>query len=47
MAVAGATFQTDRVMVGIIIIAASGMIMTQMLKMIEMRFEKWRVDSRG
>jgi NitT/TauT family transport system permease protein len=47
MAVAGSTFQTDRVMVGIIIIAASGMIMTQMLKMIEMRFEKWRVDSRG
>ncbi len=47
MAVAGATFQTDRVMVGIIVIAASGMIMTQMLKMIEMRFEKWRVDSRG
>lgn len=47
MAVAGATFQTDRVMVGIIIIATSGMIMTQMLKMIEMRFEKWRVDSRG
>ena len=47
MAVAGATFQTDRVMVGIIIIAASGMIMTQILKMIEMRFEKWRVDSRG
>jgi NitT/TauT family transport system permease protein len=47
MSIAGATFQTDRVMVGIIIIAASGMIMTQMLKMIEMRFEKWRVDSRG
>lgn len=47
MAVAGATFQTDRVMVGIIIIAASGMAMTHMLKLIEHRFEKWRVDSRG
>jgi ABC-type nitrate/sulfonate/bicarbonate transport system permease component len=37
----------DRVRVGIIIMTASGMIMTQMLKMIELRFEKWRVDSRG
>lgn len=47
MAVAGSTFQTDRVMVGIIIIAVSGMVMTHMLKLIEHRFEKWRVDSRG
>lgn len=47
MAIAGATFQTDRVMVGIIIIAAAGMLMTHMLKLIEHRFEKWRVDSRG
>jgi hypothetical protein len=34
-------------MVGIIIMTASGMIMTQILKMIEMRFKEWRVDSRG
>lgn len=47
MQTAGATFQTDRVMVGIIIIAAVGMALTQALKMIENRFEMWRVDHRG
>ena len=47
MQTAGATFQTDRVMVGIIIIAAAGMALTQVLKMIENRFEMWRVDHRG
>jgi NitT/TauT family transport system permease protein len=47
MQTAGATFQTDRVMVGIIIIAAVGMALTQGLKMIENRFEMWRVDHRG
>jgi len=47
MQIAGATFQTDRVMVGIIIIAAAGMALTQVLKMIENRFEMWRVDHRG
>ena len=47
MQMAGATFQTDRVMVGIIIIAAAGMALTQVLKMIENRFEMWRVDHRG
>jgi ABC-type nitrate/sulfonate/bicarbonate transport system permease component len=41
---AGATFQTDKVMVGIIIIAAAGMAMTQVLKMIEKRFDVWRPD---
>jgi NitT/TauT family transport system permease protein len=41
---AGATFQTDKVMVGIIIIAAAGMAMTQILKMIEKRFDAWRPD---
>ena len=41
---AGATFQTDKVMVGIIIIAAAGMAMTQVLKMIEQRFDAWRPD---
>jgi hypothetical protein len=34
-------------MVGIMIMAASGMIMMQILKKIEMRLETWRVDSRG
>jgi ABC-type nitrate/sulfonate/bicarbonate transport system permease component len=44
MQVAGATFQTDKVMVGIIIIAGAGMALTQVLKMIEARFDVWRPD---
>ena len=46
MQAAGATFQTDKVMVGIIVIASAGMIMTQILRMIEARFEVWRADNR-
>ena len=44
MQTAGATFQTDKVMVGIMIIAAAGMGMTQLLKSIETRFDSWRPD---
>jgi ABC-type nitrate/sulfonate/bicarbonate transport system permease component len=44
MQTAGATFQTDKVMVGILIIAAAGMGMTQVLRMIEKRFDVWRPD---
>jgi NitT/TauT family transport system permease protein len=44
MQTAGATFQTDKVMVGILIIAAAGMGLTQVLKMIEARFDVWRPD---
>jgi ABC-type nitrate/sulfonate/bicarbonate transport system permease component len=44
MTVAGATFQTDKVMVGIIIIAGAGMALTQVLRMIESRFDVWRPD---
>jgi NitT/TauT family transport system permease protein len=44
MQAAGATFQTDKVMVGIVIIAGAGMAMTQALKMIEARFDAWRPD---
>jgi NitT/TauT family transport system permease protein len=47
IAVSGARFQTDRVMVGIIIIAAAGMAMTAILRAIERRFERWRPDVRG
>jgi NitT/TauT family transport system permease protein len=47
MQMAGSTFQTDRVMVGIIIIAAAGMALTHVLKMIEHRFEMWRADHRS
>ena len=47
MSLAGATFQTDRVMVGLLIIAGSGMLLTQGLRLIERRFEMWRVDNRN
>jgi NitT/TauT family transport system permease protein len=42
IATAGARFQTDKVMVGIILIAAAGVAMTQLLRRIEKRFERWR-----
>jgi ABC-type nitrate/sulfonate/bicarbonate transport system permease component len=47
ISVAGARFQTDKVMVGIIIIAAAGLAMTQVLRTIERRFERWRPNDRG
>jgi NitT/TauT family transport system permease protein len=40
--VAGATFQTDKVFVGVLIFAITGMIATDMLDRIEQRFDKWR-----
>lgn len=42
ISVSGARFQTDAVMVGIIIIAATGMALTELLRLIERRFEGWR-----
>ena len=47
MQTAGATFQTDRVMVGIIIIAGAGMALTEILRLIERHFESWRVNNRS
>jgi NitT/TauT family transport system permease protein len=47
ISVAGARFQTDKVMVGIIIIAAAGLAMTWILRRIERRFERWRPSDRG
>src|SRR5262245_14103028 len=44
MQTAGATFQTDKVMVGILIIAGAGLGLTQVLRMIEARFDAWRPD---
>jgi ABC-type nitrate/sulfonate/bicarbonate transport system permease component len=44
MQTAGATFQTDKVMVGIFIIAAAGIALTQLLKSIERKFDAWRPD---
>jgi NitT/TauT family transport system permease protein len=40
--VAGATFQTDKVFVGVLIFAISGMALTEVLDRIEHRFDKWR-----
>jgi NitT/TauT family transport system permease protein len=41
--VAGATFQTDKVFVGVGIFAISGMVLMEALTKIERRFDKWRV----
>jgi ABC-type nitrate/sulfonate/bicarbonate transport system permease component len=40
--VAGATFQTDKVFVGVLIFALAGMIGTELLGRVEKRFDKWR-----
>ncbi len=40
--VAGATFQTDKVFVGVSIFAFSGIVLTEILDRIEHRFDKWR-----
>jgi NitT/TauT family transport system permease protein len=40
--VAGATFQTDKVFVGVLIFALSGMLGMEMLTKLERRFDKWR-----
>lgn len=42
IAVAGNTFQTDKVFVGVVIIAAAGMACTAGFKRIEDHFESWR-----
>jgi NitT/TauT family transport system permease protein len=40
--VAGATFQTDKVFVGVLVFAITGMIMTDIIDRYERRFDKWR-----
>lgn len=40
--VAGATFQTDKVFVGVLIFSLSGMALTESLNALESRFDKWR-----
>src|SRR5881409_2291378 len=40
--VAGATFQTDKVFVGVLIFAITGMICTEVLDRMEAKFDKWR-----
>ncbi|HCF99685.1 MAG TPA: ABC transporter permease, partial [Chloroflexi bacterium] len=41
-AVAGNTFQTDKVMVGVIVIASMGVLCTALFKRIEDHFQSWR-----
>ena len=40
--VAGATFQTDKVFVGVLVFALTGMIGMELLTKVERRFDKWR-----
>jgi NitT/TauT family transport system permease protein len=40
--VAGATFQTDKVFVGVLVFAITGMIAMELLTKLESRFDKWR-----
>ena len=40
--VAGATFQTDKVFVGILIFATTGMFGMEILNRLELKFDKWR-----
>ncbi len=42
IAVAGETFQTDRVFVGIVILAAAAILFMWLLRQLEMRFESWK-----
>ena len=42
IAVAGATFQTDKVFVGILIITTTGILVVELLNRLERRFEEWR-----
>ena len=42
MAVAGATFQTDKLFVGIFIITAFGVLLTNIIDRLEHRFDAWR-----
>jgi NitT/TauT family transport system permease protein len=41
--VAGATFQTDKVFVGVVLIALAGLLMVEGLTRLERRFDTWRV----
>ncbi len=43
MARASASFQTDKMFVGLILLAGFGYFLTEVIKMIEKKFESWRV----
>ncbi|MBI3015245.1 MAG: ABC transporter permease [Candidatus Tectomicrobia bacterium] len=45
--VAGATFQTDKVFVGVLLICIAGVALTKLLGAMERRFDKWRPGFEG
>jgi len=47
MAVAGATFQTDKLFVGVLILTAFGVMFTEGLNRLEHRFDAWRPQHGG
>ncbi len=46
IAIAGQTFQTPKMLAGVILIAGTGMLMTTVLQRIENRFQSWRPQIR-
>ncbi|MEM1369818.1 MAG: ABC transporter permease [Cyanobacteria bacterium P01_H01_bin.15] len=44
MSIAGATFQTDKLFVGIILLASTGYVLTESIKLVERYFERWRPE---
>jgi NitT/TauT family transport system permease protein len=47
ISISGTTFQTSRVFVGIILLAATGVILNEILGRIERRFDSWRREVHG
>jgi ABC-type nitrate/sulfonate/bicarbonate transport system permease component len=47
MSKAGATFQVDKVFVGVLLLAGAGWTLTEGLNWAERRLDRWRVDRRG
>ena len=45
MSRAGATFQTDKFFVGVVILAVTGYLLTELLRRLETHFESWRAES--
>jgi len=45
MSMAGATFQTDKVFVGIVLLSMTGIVLTELLKLLERRFSKWQINA--
>jgi NitT/TauT family transport system permease protein len=46
IAIAGQTFQTPKMLAGVIIIACTGMLLTTILQRVEQRFQSWRPQIR-